>query len=86
MIFGLLTKPTTNDSITVYVAPVHPKGTSESKVSQWPNCTYCRAKNGSKDTFGRSHGYSPEIRVSTDPTPSSSVSSRKNYSSHSWAF
>lgn len=44
------------------------------------------AKNGSKDTFGRSHGYSPEIRVSTDPTPSSSVSSRKNYISHSWAF
>lgn len=42
MIFGLLTKPTTNDSITVYVAPVHPKGTSESKVSQWPNCTYCK--------------------------------------------
>lgn len=32
MIFGLLTKPITNDSITAHVASVHPKGTLETRL------------------------------------------------------
>lgn len=40
MIFGLLTKPTTNDLITTHIVFVHQKGTLGNKACRC-NRTYC---------------------------------------------